>query len=44
MAAFPPLAADCGQLIEQLMGEIMNYDAEYRREDATGPSGSHARH
>jgi hypothetical protein len=32
------------QLIEQLMGEIMNYDAEYRREDATGASGSHARH
>jgi hypothetical protein len=32
------------QLIEQLMREIMNYDAEFRREDATGSSGSHARH
>ncbi len=29
------------QLIEQLMREIMNYDAEFRREDATG---SHVRH
>jgi hypothetical protein len=32
------------QLIEQLMREIMNYDAEFRRDDATGVSGSHARH
>ena len=32
------------QLIEQLMREIMNYDAEFRREDAAGPIGSHARH
>jgi hypothetical protein len=32
------------QLIEQLMHEIMNYDAEFRREDATDPSASHARH
>jgi|SRR5271167_1209901 len=32
------------QLIEQLMREIMNYDAEFRREDATGAIGSHARH
>ncbi len=32
------------QLIEQLMHEIMNYDAEFRREDAAGASGSHARH
>jgi hypothetical protein len=32
------------QLIEQLMREIMNYDAEFRRDDATGLSGSHARH
>ena len=29
------------QLIEQLMRGIMNYDAEFRRDDA---SGSHARH
>ena len=29
------------QLIEQLMREIMNYDAEYRREDAAGGNGSH---
>ena len=27
------------QLIEQLMREIMNYDAEYRREDAAGGIG-----
>jgi hypothetical protein len=32
------------ELIEELMREIMNYDAEFRREDATGVSGSHARH
>ena len=32
------------QLIEQLMREIMNYDAEFRRDDATGASSSHARH
>ena len=32
------------QLIEQLMHEIMNYDAEFRREDAAGSIGSHARH
>ena len=32
------------QLIEQLTREIMNYDAEYRREDAAGAIGSHARH
>ena len=31
------------QLIEQLMGEIMNYDAEFRRDDATAVSSSHAR-
>ena len=32
------------QLIERLMREIMNYDAEFRRDDATGVSSSHARH
>jgi hypothetical protein len=32
------------QLIEQLMHEIMNYDAEFRLEDAAGSIGSHARH
>jgi hypothetical protein len=32
------------QLIEQLMREIMSYDAEFRREDAAGAIGSHARH
>jgi hypothetical protein len=31
-------------LIEQLMREIMNYDAEFRRENAAGSIGSHARH
>jgi hypothetical protein len=32
------------QLIEQLMREIMKYDDEFRREDALGTVGSHARH
>ena len=31
-------------LIEQLMREIMSYDAEFRREDAEGGMVSHARH
>ena len=32
------------QLIEQLTHEIMNYDAEFRSEEAMGSSGSLARH
>ena len=32
------------QIMEKLMCEIMDYDAEFRREDASGPSGSVARH
>ena len=32
------------QLIEQLMREIMNYDAEFRRDAGTGAIGSDARH
>ena len=32
------------QLIEQLTREIMNYDAEFRRDDAAGSNTSHARH
>jgi hypothetical protein len=32
------------QLIERLMREIMNYDAEFRRDDGTGAIGSDARH
>jgi hypothetical protein len=32
------------QLMEQSMGEIMNYDDEFRSEEATGSSGSIARH
>jgi hypothetical protein len=32
------------QLIEQLMREIMKYDADFRQEDAAGAIGSHARH
>ncbi len=32
------------QLIEQLMREIMTYDAEFRSEEAIGSSGSLARH
>jgi hypothetical protein len=32
------------QLVEQLMREIMNYDAEFRRDAGTGAIGSDARH
>ena len=32
------------QLIEQLMLEVMNYDAEFRRDAGTGAIGSDARH
>jgi len=32
------------QMIEQLMHGIMKYDGEFRREDAAGAMGSHARH
>jgi hypothetical protein len=32
------------QLIEQLMREIMNYDAKFRLEGAAGSTGSLARH
>src|SRR5271154_1241068 len=32
------------QLIEELMHEIMNNDAEFRREDPAGQIVSHARH
>jgi hypothetical protein len=32
------------QLIERLMREIMNYDAEFRRDAGTGAIGSNARH
>ena len=32
------------QLIEQLMREIMNYDAEFRQDAGTGAIGSDARH
>ena len=32
------------QVIEQLMRQIMDYDAEFRREDAGGAAVSHARH
>ena len=32
------------QLIERLMREIINYDAEFRRDDGTGAIGSAARH
>ena len=31
-------------VIEQLMRQIMHYDAEFRREDAVGAIASHARH
>ncbi len=32
------------QLVEQLIREIMKYDGDFRREDAVGAIGSHARH
>jgi hypothetical protein len=32
------------QLIEHLMREIMNYDAEFRSEEAADAIGSHVRH
>ena len=32
------------QLIEQLMREIMDYDAEFRRDAGTSAAGSDARH
>jgi hypothetical protein len=32
------------QMIEELMRQIMHYDGEFRREDATGAIASHARH
>ena len=32
------------QLIEQLTRQIMRYDAEFRREEATSAVGSHAKH
>jgi hypothetical protein len=32
------------QLIEELMRQIMQYDAEFRREDATSAVGSSAKH
>ena len=32
------------QVIEQLMRQIMHYDAEFRREEATSAVGSHAKH
>ena len=32
------------QVIEQLMQQIMHYDAEFRREEATSAAGSHAKH
>ncbi len=32
------------QFIEQLMREVMNYDAEFRQDAGTGAIGSDARH
>jgi hypothetical protein len=32
------------QIIEKLMREIINYDAEFRREDGTRATGSSAQH
>jgi len=37
-------AADRQTMIEQLMREIMTYDAEFREQDAMGTPGSGARH
>ena len=53
IAAIAKTVADltCGQngtirqqIMEKLMREIMDFDAEFRREDASGASGSVARH
>ena len=32
------------RVIEQLMRQIMQYDGEFRREEATSAVGSHAKH
>ena len=32
------------QVIEQLMQQIMHYDGEFRREEASSAVGSHAKH
>jgi hypothetical protein len=32
------------QVIEQLMQQIMRYDGEFRREEASSEVGSHAKH
>ena len=32
------------KVIEQLMRQIMNYDAEFRREEVTSAVGSNAKH
>ena len=32
------------QVIEQLMRQVMHYDSEFRREDATSAVSSHAKH
>src|ERR1700748_3634309 len=32
------------QVVEELMRQIMQYDAEFRREEATSAPGSHAMH
>jgi hypothetical protein len=37
-------AAGRGKLIEQLMREIMEFDAEYRQQEEMGTAGSDARH
>ena len=37
-------AAGRQSMIEQLMREIMSYDAEYRQQDELGAAGSGARH
>jgi len=37
-------AAGRQNMIEQLMREVMNYDAEYRQQDELGRAGSDARH
>jgi hypothetical protein len=36
--------ANLQQIIEKLMREIMDYDAEFRREDASGTIASAMRH
>ena len=38
------MASSAKQVIEQLTRQIMHYDGEFRREEATSAVGSNAKH